>query len=90
MVGLVVEALRHGGRDARRLEQQEVDDPEVGHVLLRLVELDAERVGARVAEGHPRPMFWVLQRNGLLPSYGAMGAAAAAAVKSSEGSKRSP
>jgi hypothetical protein len=55
MVGLVVEALRHRRRHPRRLEEQEVDDPEVGHVLLALVELDAEGVGVGVAEVHPGP-----------------------------------
>src|SRR2546423_386563 len=44
MVALEVEALRHRGRGPRRLVQEGLRDPEVGHVLLRLVELDAERV----------------------------------------------
>ena len=50
VVGLVVEALEAGRRHARRLLGEEVDDAEVGHVLAALVELDAERVGARVRE----------------------------------------
>ena len=32
----------------------------------------------------PNPVFWVLHRNGLSPSYGAIGAAEAAAEQSSE------
>ena len=52
MVRLVVEALRHCGGHPRGLEQQELDDAEVGHVLLRLVVLDAERIGARVRVVH--------------------------------------
>ena len=50
MVALEVEALAARGRDPRRLLGGEVDDAEVGDVLVRLVELDAERVGVRVGE----------------------------------------
>ena len=50
VVALEVEALGRGGRHARRLLGGELDQPEVGDVLTRLVELDAERVGAGIGE----------------------------------------
>ena len=78
VVGLVVEALGHGRGHAGGLHRQELDEPEVGDVLLRLVELDAERVGARVREVRAGAHVLVLQRNGLVPSYGATGVAAEA------------
>ena len=80
VVGLVVEALRHRGRDAGGLVQQEVDDPEVGHVLLCLVELDAERIGVRVREVDPGADVLDLAPERVAPVVGATTAAAAAAA----------
>jgi hypothetical protein len=54
VIALEVEALRHRGRDPGRLLEQELDDSEVGDVLVRLVELDAERIGVGVGEIGPR------------------------------------
>jgi hypothetical protein len=50
VVTLEVPALRAGGREACRLLGEEVDNAELGHVLVALVVLDAEGVGVRVRE----------------------------------------
>ena len=50
MVALEVEALGRRRGDSCRLLEGEVDDPEVGDVLVRLVELDAERVRGGMRE----------------------------------------
>jgi hypothetical protein len=51
VVLLEVEAFGHGGRGARRLLGQELNDSQLGHVLMRLVEANAIRVGAGIAPG---------------------------------------
>jgi hypothetical protein len=54
VIGLEVEALVHRRGDPDGLVGEEVEDAEVGDVLLGLVELDAERVGAGIREVHAR------------------------------------
>src|SRR5581483_649948 len=50
MILLEVEALRHRGRRARRLLEEEVHDPELREVLVGLVEADAVRIRAWVRD----------------------------------------
>jgi len=72
VIGLEVEHLLDAAA-VRRAPWREVGDPEVGDVLLGLV--DSTQKGSAPGQGNqvPVPTSWIVQLNGLLPSHGANG-----------------